>query len=336
MTTKHKVITALVLAVLVAAGVTVAVVVSYTDGARPGAAYPDIGRIESPRQSEVKLPTGTLKLQVGDPSQEYDTDHSETTRAADGAVFVPVAWDIPGLPVLSHSLPVYQFELTLVADGQRYDLQAAHEDEPPTQYTPPVITTGSVAVVVEGDGTDLRVEVGYDGLTQVLDVDSGKVDPGLAAPYYAKGGLPSLTTSTRCTALSPVDQKTYSAALDSCSLGPVQLSPYVGGFGWVARKDEMWATVPYSLHLLSITTRARDTEYSTRLRTLVVTLDGKAPTREILRHEDGGGLFVTGLDVFRTSSAPKTLGLRTEVVGDSSYNGRGTRVFRTAQTFPLR
>lgn len=298
-----------VAAVLVVLGI---VHVSYTDGARPGTLVEggSPGMTDAAHTATVQLPSGALKIEVGAVSQK--APQYEERNAADGATWVPIDWQLGnGGPDLGTNVATFQFSVVLVADGRRYDLHADQSTNAPASKYTPVAVGKSVDVVVQGGGHGLRVEVGFDGVTQTLDVDSGRIAEGRAAPFYRTAGLRTPYAGGRCSVLTDAAEKTYTLSeADHCTVGRVQQLPYVGGFGWIASASRTYLLVPMDVMGDQIEADGgRTRDYDVRRVGYRVTVDGAGPVGEILRYERQGTLGPqrNGTLVFRTTTSPRRL-----------------------------
>lgn len=132
-------------------------------------------------ESVVALPVGRLEVTAGKPVTEIsaaDTRQVAKVVAPEGSAFVPITWqyDAATFGALSGYLttdasPV----IDLVADGASYRIPA------------PELTgegSSSFYVLVSGTGADPKLDVDFDGVTQKVDLASGEVEEGRAAPLY--------------------------------------------------------------------------------------------------------------------------------------------------------
>jgi hypothetical protein len=332
----------LVLAAL-ASGVLVGCTTTFHDGARPGQAQAGGGgTVDSPTSKVVvQLPLGPLTLEVGKPTREIEVVEG-SGRAADGATWVPIAWTLGGNGAdYENAVPAFQFQVTLVADGRRYGLQAGQagdSDEAASKYTP-VVKEKSLDVVVLGDGQRLGADVEYDGVTQHVDFDSGRIDAGPAAPLYRTEAQTPRLARTTCPLLSAADAGHFRVSPSTqCMVGAVTTAPYVGGLGWVSSPGETWTLVPIDLHVIEIDADealARYADFSSAQ--LTVTVDGRKPTTEILGYRDRDHVTILegGIYVFRTTSAPTAVGVSVTVRGQDEYHPSRFRTFHGERTYRL-
>lgn len=331
------------LAAALASGALVGCTTSFTDGARPGQAQPGGGgTLDSPaHKAVVQLPLGPLTVEVGKPTRELDAA-SGSTRAADGATWVPIAWTLGGTGAdYDNAEPAFQFQVTLIAAGRRYGLQAGQAGESSdaaSKYTP-VVKEKSLDVVVQGSGRQLAAEVDYDGVTQRVDFDSGKITPGVAAPLYRADPQKPLLAQTTCPLMSAADARRFSLGGTTCTIGAVRTAPYVGGVGWVRSARESWTLVPLDLLLLLFEANERQARYSNfDVQQVLVTVDGAKSTTEILRYRDHDGLSAAhdGVLIFRTSNAPKSVQVSITIRGRNEFRPSQFRTFHGERTYQLR
>jgi hypothetical protein len=184
--------------------------------------------------ARVVVPTGTLSVVVGDPLDGAvpagRAEDGEDHAATDGRSWVPVSWSFDPLAAFPGQAVVSQ-------QPQRTDvaLQDADGDavELPAPYTVDGAAIGdsatSVFYVATSDPTTLRLDVTYDGLTQRLDVATGEVEAGAAAPLYTEAtGAQGLD----CGDGQRVRSGGARARID-CDLA-VERVPYLPGTGWAA------------------------------------------------------------------------------------------------------
>jgi hypothetical protein len=189
------------------------------------------------RTATVLVPAGALRITVGDPV-DGDLDEDRTNRLEGhsppgGASYVPVLVEhdpFAGLPAAVASPPLRETALVVRSGSHSAELPAAYRLVGPGTGTGNIFET---YVPVE-DPDDVSVEATYDGLTQVLDLASGEVETGAAAPLYDD---PAGATALDC---GPVP-----AWLD-CELS-VERVPYLPGTGW-AEDGRAFAVLGYEVH----------------------------------------------------------------------------------------
>ncbi|UMG91010.1 hypothetical protein [Nocardioides sp. TF02-7] len=186
------------------------------------------------------MPVGELVVHSGEP---LDTAAAEDTRdlvelaAPEGATLVPITWQYDQLSkgrfdayLGTGATPV----VTLVTEGSEQRLPTPDQDA----------DAESFYVVVDGDADERRLEVEFDGVTQTVDLRTGKRKVGAAAPLYdvPAGGLRHRSCD---------DDQVFGAgvlAQFTCDVDGPALLPYAGG---------VWAPKGKSWLVVSVTTRLR-------------------------------------------------------------------------------
>ncbi|MCD4525395.1 hypothetical protein [Nocardioides sp. cx-173] len=271
------------------------------------------------RAITVRLPGTDLTFVVGAPVDvvahemldvEYDDprwEDGQDLQAPDGGTLVPLGWrfDAPG-GLLSDGDPA-PIELRLVAGDRTVELDRVdlgHDDV--VSYDPRMLAVG---VGGDLDVTDLSLEVEYDGLTQTVDVSTGKVDAGVAQALYEQER--SLTAG--CTEVE--DRCALAAADPASSLRPsppnltasyVSLYPYDPVLGW-ADDGTLWAAVRLQILGVSVHNAAGDSWKVRRYSRPSVSLDGAQPVRRDGLEADAHDSY--GSVVFRVDAdtAPRVL-----------------------------
>jgi len=179
-------------------------------------------------KGHLLLPTGRLDVRAGKPIESLSADVTQerTERTApDGGVFVPLTWTYLTTameklePVFGPTLPI---DMTLVTDGESYPLT------PPTPERDGE-RAEAYYVAVAGTGKKVSLEVEYAGVTQSLDLASGKRDPGAAKNIY------SMDTSTYSEELKPcpsqtwIDEGPLAQAGFTCNRTNAVVVPFVDG-----------------------------------------------------------------------------------------------------------
>ena len=179
----------------------------------------------------VQLPTGRMSVVLGDAVDSLtagSTADGERRDAPDDGAFVGVGWTFAageGVSTTQKAMVVdddVTAEVTLVAGGERYPIDAAVEDDP-------------ALFVAVSAAADVRLEVVFDGVVQAVSA-GGQVAEGDAAPLYAAEGA-------RAPLIDCSEQEWRPAATAEvlCSAELVLL-PYVSGPGWAA-SGASWAVV---------------------------------------------------------------------------------------------
>lgn len=138
--------------------------------------------IDTGKRMQVLVPAGRLDIRLGEPISSLPSERTaQLTRrdAPEGGSFVPLVWSFD-TSALEAFAPIFgdrsPLKIELVADGETYTLA------PPTAEKRSDAKPSYIAI--EGPGRELTLEVGYDGVTQELDLVSGKRDAGRAAGLY--------------------------------------------------------------------------------------------------------------------------------------------------------
>lgn len=173
-------------------------------------------------------------------------------------------------------------------------------------------------IAVDGEVTldDVTVEVGYDGVVQSLDVESGEIDAGPAQPLYEPEQhlAASCDAEATCALMAPPDSPLRP---DRQNFDPswLSLSPYVEGLGW-AEEGTLWASVQLQLFgVLGVADRAGGYRRVRSQEPAVITLDGADPVRNELEGSRARDLL-TGSVVFSVSDTPRALRIERSLVLD--------------------
>lgn len=228
----------------------------------------------------VQLPGGRVKLVVTAPRDAVESgDAADAARhtAADGDALVGVSWQyVPGEGVptwlRTHvTNPEERIRLSMVSGGETYPLgDATRASSTPDD----VRSSGNFYVPVSGSGEEVEIEVGYDGVTQSVDVRTGERETGRAAALYEKS--PDLPKPQDC---SPGRWTAHGQADVECSWHTAQV-PYLAELGWA---DQAWTLVQVDTTVTGYA--LGDNSYQLGELTDATTLDGEAPRSTI--HVDG-------------------------------------------------
>ncbi|MFW6774110.1 hypothetical protein ACOACO_07490 [Nocardioides sp. CPCC 205120] len=195
--------------------------------------------------SEVRVPGGTLEVRttsvLHEPLQDTEGDGS----------FVGVSWRLrsPDRMALTGAVP--PLELALRVEGEERALVEADTLERDSAGRFPELVEGGAAVVgVPGDldVAGVRIEVTVDGVTQVLDPWSGRVEAGDAAALYDEG--PTAWRPRPCPDLDVLAPATLGDGALLCTLGVVRSTPWTAETGW-AEPGETWWLVGVGTHMVA-------------------------------------------------------------------------------------
>lgn len=231
-----------------------------------------VGDLEPGERTAVVTPAGRLSVSFADPvtSLEKDQTTDLTARSApEGGSFVPVVWSFDNDKIFGEITRLFgdrkPLEVDLVAGDKHYSL------------TPPDSGPGRKAeyVAVKGKGEDVSLEVTYDGLTQTLDAETGKLDKGVAAPLY---DLPKTKIKIKdCPTKEWFDQPLIYQQYE-CRFTTAIPSPYVVN-KW-AKKGHTWLAVTVATNLALYATGELDAaiaSYDVVGNKELSTIDGKKP-----------------------------------------------------------
>lgn len=188
------------------------------------------------RHAYVVVPGARYDFLVSTPREALDTSSAGEAgvapEPADGAAVVEVTWsytpsdgdwfaavaeDDPGLP------------LALLVDGRRHEVGELDDEGLHAAW-----------VVVPEDADEISVEVGYNGLTQVVEVVGPSViEHPTEAPAHLYGTAPRLEAPVERVARLPRRVPLRGPEVSTRALTPV---PYVTGLGW-APDGRAWVLV---------------------------------------------------------------------------------------------
>jgi hypothetical protein len=137
-------------------------------------------QFEGGNHAMVAVPTGTLRIwadQATDTVKRTDTRQLEALEAPDGATLVPITWKF--LDDFAAARPFLKSdeapEIDLVTDGDSYRLPSPDEDQHEGE---------SFYVAVDGDAKQVTLKVTFDGVSQTVDLRTGRRVEGRAAGLY--------------------------------------------------------------------------------------------------------------------------------------------------------
>lgn len=202
---------------------------------------PGGSRVVSGRSALVRIPSARLKIVVDDQVEEILTDSGDEfgTRAPRGGLFVGVSVMIDGPPRVTMPKTswarVQAPRFTLVDGERRYPVHGLGADVSETAY-----------VAVEDKPEDLRLELGYDGESRIVDLNGG---PGTPGRFAALDAEPPAAHERDCgRAAWPAQFAQQGTDRPSCRILSAHRMPYVAGLGW-AREGGAWLVVTQSARL---------------------------------------------------------------------------------------
>ncbi|WP_435770222.1 hypothetical protein [Nocardioides sp. SYSU DS0651] len=191
-------------------------------------------------ESTIALPLGELEVLVGEPADSLSAEETRQLEAIDapeGTSFVPITWQYDSGTfgdyddyLLSDATPV----IDLVSRGASYRLPA-----------PEASGSGSESfyVLVDGRGEDASLEVEFDGVTQTVDLRTGKREADRAKPLYRL--KPRSERTRACTPFATFgtgeDDAPRRAPDYSCTVTRTARLPYAAG-AW-AEPGRSWLVV---------------------------------------------------------------------------------------------
>lgn len=125
------------------------------------------------RELEVRVPSAEILFTVGEPETSVAGQD-----APDDHAIVPVSWTVSRQPAGPFSGFAGETEVEIVAGEDTIRLTTIDDRSGADE---------SAYVVLPGDGTDVDLEVTYDGVTQTVTTE-GEPEYGAAAPYYESTG----------------------------------------------------------------------------------------------------------------------------------------------------
>lgn len=230
-------------------------------------------QFEDGKEATVRIPTGRLLIHADKPVDSAsgdDTRTRETVDAPAGAVLVPISWQydpwdkgrLRGI-VATTDNPI----IDLVSDGEHYRLPPPELDDEGGE---------SFYVVVDGDAEARSLEIAFDGVTQTVNLATGKTDEGEAAGLY--------DIEDDALAKKPCDDEKWFdsdlvVAEFSCDLFGAVLTPYAAG-EW-APEGSLWLalTVQTDLRVYGETDgHGGGARYTATRVKVKPEIDGAAPT----------------------------------------------------------
>lgn len=307
---------------------TMAVVLLATGCSGPGLTGPDRRLAEGEvvtalglpggRAVTVVTPAGRMLFVVGTAGEEtpYERDPAQTIGAPEGGELVGVGFDLAigtapsSMRPAPGSDPVLP-QVSLVAGGETYPLDVFEEDLP----------VGADLWVGVASAEALGIEVEFDGLVQRVDVDTPRLDDGVAARLYtdAEGLAPATVPCGSATVEGePVVLRTGACRAE------VARVPWLASTGWVESRDQAWLVVRPQVSIGSFELgRGADRVVCGPFETTGVTylLDGEEPVSATpTPGEDGAG---SGEVVFEIDRAEGPVDLVVTAVAADGAAGAG-------------
>ncbi len=195
----------------------------------------------------VLIPTGRIDVVVGEPSTDDvsrdDAADDQTHETPDAGSWIPVHVDhdpfgAMAVPVRLMGGSPQPAQVALVVDGTTISLGAPYRVVGEEGTAESGLDNVWVAIDERPDEVEsIQVAVTYDGLTQTLVPKNGAREAGVATSLYEQ---PTEPVDVAC---RPDGFDKPRVTVDaSCTVAPVQRSPYVPGAGW-AEEGRTWLVV---------------------------------------------------------------------------------------------
>lgn len=210
--------------------------------------------VTSGTASSIALPLGRLEISAEAPTKKIaanDTRQLEAVEAPAGSAFIPITWQYDAGTfgdyaeyLATDASPV----VDLLAAGAKYRLAAPESTGEGAE---------SFYVLVTGDGKDAQLAVDFDGVTQTVELATGKRDEGRAAPLYDLKPSKERTRSCSAGATFDVGRLTKVNGF-ACKVSRTAQLPYAG---------DAWAEEGSTFVVVSVTTTiVRYDEYAKDLK----------------------------------------------------------------------
>lgn len=241
------------------------------------------------QEHTVRLPQWDVIVNVAAPARTlahelFDdaTGGSQNdVRAPEGGSLVPVTWQLAPskAAAFESSEPI---DLRLVSDTDSIELASLR----PGQMAPEeFLVEHQVVAALDGDLhlDDLRIEVEYDGITQVPHVEAGDIDADGAQPLYETDRF--LLTGCKavedgCQWTTPSTTNGIEPLLGSFIVEPVTLTVWDEELGW-AKPGSLWATMQVRAYAPHGRATSGDPVPSPKLSAPKITLEGEHPARRV-------------------------------------------------------
>ncbi|YAL82694.1 hypothetical protein ACMYYO_12270 [Dermacoccaceae bacterium W4C1] len=263
----------------------------------------------------------TVKVRVGHQGRDYASDREFT--AADGERLVGISWETPRMRQVGEQETVTPHPITV-------QVSTGDDTRTVATITPAVGTSAgrgdaddSVLLRVPGEAQDLRVIARWQGREQSVAALTGQRTPGAFGWLYRPQAAAASRTSGRDSADDPSDI-TWSVSM----YRTVERAGYVNGIGWAPAGKE-WVVVRDGMAIMGDPTfRDGDGErrayYEATRRAAQVTVDGKAPTRNVTNSRrqrvTSGVIYSPGSQAFVVADGAGFT-LRTTIAMDFTRSG---------------
>lgn len=245
---------------------------------------------------ELLVPGSRVQVQVGQPVEEIDTalvDLSEAeggeeaqrsdepVHGADGTRLVPVTWSVRPRAGSTAEIQQVPIEIRLVAGDRSVELASG---TPEDLRSPSGETNLPSSLVGVDEGTELSVEVDFDGGIQTLDVASGELDTGVADGLYSPTraidpGCGEYTSRCHLSTVDPDARWRVEPGEATITTGNLAIHAYDVELGW-APQGRRWATTTVRTGSPSGAKNSAGDFRSIREEgRLAITLDGAKPRR---------------------------------------------------------
>lgn len=285
------------------------------------------------RRVAVRLPNGTVDFQVTSPTRTLgkdQTDEFKELSGGDDVRFVGVSWayagvDYPAPTQLTLQRRVHAVRLWLVADDHRYQIDRL-------EYLRTMFDDGAW-VAVPAHTERLRLAVEYDGLTQLLDPVTGRLDTDdaesqRAAPLYQD--LP-VAAEQKCPKVVKQQQGVYYNY--GCAVHSAVVTPYADGVGWAPNGQE-WVAVDLALYFQEPPYWRLDVQYDVTPTRRAFNLNGADVKATLFQHWDGTN--DAALLVFPTPAQGQGQSDEYRLGGSLRYVGRVEKQLGDGRGFPTK
>jgi hypothetical protein len=277
---------------------------------------------QAPKGSTVSLtsPLGVASVTVGKAVDTVDKDRASDLKshhAPKGGAFVPVTWTFTyatGFPAAAIGAASKPAALALIAGGKSYPLDTIGRSfgTPQPEYVAVPTTTG------------LKVGLTYDGLTQTVDVATGKRDAGAAEALYS-AQQQTVDCGQGWTTSIPIK-----APMD-CTLH-VTTVPWAGSWAG-AGHEYVVVSADIRPYPLEIHRGSHDARYDVRSVTDRSTVDGIG-AKQPLQQDPAASYAMTGTSIFDVPTGAHSLDLELDyALQKGGETGPGTYPLDPTVTF---